>query len=215
MFAQLWHVGRISHTSMQPGGQAPVSSSSRRVEDPRFKVFTYLEDGSEGYLDPSVPRLLETDEVARVTSDFVRGARNAVAAGFDGVEIHAANNYLFEQFLNPSMNDRTDRYGGSVESRARFALETIDAVVGELGADRVGIRLSPHNQQVEVQNDDWVEETYNYLADELAKRKIAYIHLNDSVTSGKHALNDAFLKTFRTHFRGTMSGRPLMRKLRI
>jgi 2,4-dienoyl-CoA reductase-like NADH-dependent reductase (Old Yellow Enzyme family) len=203
MFAQLWHVGRISHTSLQPDGQAPVSSSSTQVCDPRFKVFSYREDGTQGYVDPSEPRALETDEVARVTSDFVRGARNAAAAGFDGVELHAANNYLFEQFLNPGMNDRTDRYGGSVENRARFALETIDAVAGEIGADRVGIRLSPHNQHPGVQ-DDWVEPTYNYLADELAKRKIAYIHLNDSWTSGEPALDDAFLKTFRTYFPGTI-----------
>ena len=204
MFAQLWHVGRISHTSLQPGGQAPVSSSSERVDDPRFKVFCYREDGSQGYVDPSMPRALETDEVARVTSDFATAARNAAAADFDGVELHAANNYLFEQFLNPSLSDRTDRYGGSAENRTRFALETVDAVIAELEADRVGIRLSPHNQDPDKQDDGWVDETYRYLGRELARRKIAYIHFNDSWIGGQPGLDDAFLKTFRTHFPGTI-----------
>lgn len=204
MFAQLWHVGRISHPSLQPGGQAPVSSSSKQVDDPRFKVFSYRADGSQGYVDPSMPRALETEEVARVTSDFATAARNAAAADFDGVELHAANNYLFEQFLNPSLNDRTDRYGGSVENRARFALETVDAVIAEIGADRVGVRLSPHNQDPDKQDDGWVDETYHYLGRELASRKIAYIHFNDSWIVGQPGLDDAFLKTFRTHFPGTI-----------
>lgn len=204
MFVQLWHVGRISHTSLQPDGQAPISSSSKEVDDPRFKVFSYREDGSQGYVDPSMPRALETDEVARVTSDFATAARNAVAADFDGVELHAANNYLFEQFLNPGLNDRTDRYGGSVENRARFILETVDDVIAELGADRVGIRLSPHNQHPGKQDDGWVDETYHYLGRELATRKIAYIHLNDSWIGDQPGLDDAFLKTFRTHFPGTI-----------
>lgn len=203
MFAQLWHVGRISHTSLQPNGQAPVSSSAQKIVNPKFQAFIYKEDGSEGRVDPSEPRALETDEVARVTSDFRHAARKAWAAGFDGVELHAANNYLFEQFLNPAMNDRIDRYGGSVENRARFALETIDAVIEELGATRVGIRLSPRNQDYTGQ-DGWIEETYNYLADELAERRIAYIHLNDSRIGGKPSLDDAFLKSFRAHFPGTL-----------
>lgn len=203
MFAQLWHVGRISHTSLQPDGQAPVSSSAKQIVNPKFQAFIYKEDGSEGRAEPSNPRALETDEVARVTSDFRHAARNASTAGFDGVELHAANNYLFEQFLNPAMNDRTDSYGGSVENRARFALETVDAVIGELGADKVGIRLSPHNQDDTAQNG-WVEETYNYLADELAKRRIAYIHLNDSRIGGNPSLDDAFLKSFGAHFPGTI-----------
>ena len=203
MFAQLWHVGRISHTSLQPNGQSPVSSSAKPIVDPRFQAFIYKEDGSEGRVDPSPPRVLETAEVARVTSDFKRAAQNAAEAGFDGVELHTANNYLFEQFLNPVMNDRTDRYGGSVENRVRFALETVDAVIEELGADRVGIRLSPYNQDGTAQ-DNWVEETYYCLADELAKRRVAYIHLNNSWIAGKPSLDDAFLKSFGAHFPGTI-----------
>ena len=204
MFAQLWHVGRISHASFQPDGQAPVSSSSQPADDPRFKVFAYKDDGSQGRIDLSPPRALETDEVARVAADFAAAAGNAVAAGFDGVELHAANNYLFEQFLNPAINDRCDRYGGSAENRARFVLETIDAVIAEIGADRLGTRFSPYNQDPDKQDTGWVEETYHYLADQLAARKIAYVHFNDSWTTGEPALDDAFLKTFRTHFPGTI-----------
>ncbi|MDR6126694.1 MULTISPECIES: hypothetical protein [unclassified Sphingomonas] len=132
MFAQLWHVGRISHTQLQPDGGGPISSSSKQIDDPRFMVFAYKEDGSQGRIDPSPPRALETDEMARVASDFAMAARHAAAAGFDGVELHGANNYLFEQFLNPSLNDRTDRYGGSAKNRARLVLETIDAVITQI-----------------------------------------------------------------------------------
>lgn len=204
MFAQLWHVGRMSHTSLQPCGGAPVSSTTVPVRNPRFQVFTTTEDGGEGFVAPSVPRALLTNEVARVTEDFAKAARNAAAAGFDGVELHAANGYLFEQFLNPILNDRTDRYGGSVENRARFTLETIDALIDMLGTDRVGIRLAPHNQQFDMQDYDGVEETYFYLADELAKRKIAYVHLNDNWAAGRSVIDDTFLTQFREHFPGTI-----------
>ena len=204
IFAQLWHVGRMSHTSLQPNGAAPVSSTTTPVRNPKFQVFTFKDDGSEGFVEPSVPRALETEEVARVTADFVQGARNADVAGFDGVELHAANGYLFEQFLNPILNDRTDRYGGSVENRTRFTLETIDALIDVLGAERVGIRLSPHNQQFDMQDYDGVEETYFYLADELAKRKVAYVHLNDNWAAGRSVIDNAFLAKFRERFPGTI-----------
>lgn len=204
IFAQLWHVGRMSHISLQPGGEAPVSSTTKPVRNPKFQIFTVKDDGSEGFVEPSVPRALTTAEVARVTADFVQGARNAEKAGFDGVELHAANGYLFEQFLNPILNDRTDRYGGSVENRARFTLETIDALIEVLGSDRVGIRLAPHNQQFDMEDYDGVEETYFYLADELAKRNVAYVHLNDNWAAGRSVIDDAFLTEFRSHFPGTI-----------
>lgn len=107
----------------------------------------FLEDGSAGFADPSVPRALETEEVGRVVQDFANAARNADLAGFDGVEIHAANGYLFEQFLNPVLNDRTDRYGGVLENRVRLILETVDALIEVLGPGQVGIRLAPFNRQ--------------------------------------------------------------------
>ncbi|ROR24738.1 2,4-dienoyl-CoA reductase-like NADH-dependent reductase (Old Yellow Enzyme family) [Comamonas sp. BIGb0124] len=204
IFAQLWHVGRMSHTSLQPDRGAPVSSTNKPVRNPKSMVFTYNEDGTTGFVEPSIPRALDTEEVARVTADFAHAARNAATAGFDGVELHAANGYLFEQFLNPILNDRTDHYGGSVENRARFTLETVDALIKVLGADRVGIRLAPHNQQFDMQDYDGVEETYFYLADQLAKRGVAYIHLNDNWAAGRSVVDDELLTKFRQRFSGTI-----------
>ena len=123
---QLWHVGRISHVSLQPNGQPPVSSTARRAD---AKTFT-----AKGFEDVSEPRALRADELPRVVADFAHAARNAIAAGFDGVEVHGANGYLLEQFLRDSINDRTDRYGGSMENRVRFPLEVMNAIVAEIGA---------------------------------------------------------------------------------
>lgn len=204
LFAQLWHVGRMSHTSLQPNSGAPVSSTNTPARNPKSMVFTYKEDGTVGFVEPSIPRALTTKEVARVTADFTQAARHADIAGFDGVELHAANGYLFEQFLNPILNDRTDGYGGSIENRARFTLETIDALIEVLGSNRVGIRLAPHNQQFDMQDYDGVEDTYFYLADQLESRGVAYIHLNDNWAAGQSVIDDEFLNKFRQHFSGTI-----------
>ncbi|WAJ31001.1 alkene reductase [Antarcticirhabdus aurantiaca] len=204
MFAQLWHVGRMSHTSLQPDGGAPVSSSERPARDAKSMVFTRDQDGQVGFVEATVPRALETGEIGRVVADFARGGRNAAAAGFDGVELHAANGYLFEQFLNPVLNDRTDRYGGSIENRARFMLETVDALIGELGAHRVGIRLAPYNQQFDMQDYPEAEETYLFLADEMARRGVAYVHLNDNWAAGRSVVDETFLVKFRARFAGTV-----------
>ncbi len=160
MFAQLWHVGRMSHVSLQPDGGSPVSSTNKPARGPKSLAYVYDENGSAGFAEPSVPRPLATDEMARVVEDFARGARNAVDAGFDGIELHSANGYLFEQFLNPLLNDRTDRYGGPLEDRARLVLETIDAMIAAIGAGRVGIRLAPFNQQFDMPVYDTNDETY-------------------------------------------------------
>ena len=204
IFAQLWHVGRMSHVSLQPDGRQPVSSTNKPAPDPKSMAFVFLEVGSTGFAEPSVPRPLETEEVARVVLDFVRGARNAVEAGFDGVELHSANGYLFEQFLNPILNDRTDRYGGSLENRARIVLETVDAMIAAIGADRVGIRLAPFNQQFDMPVYDDDGETYLYLGRELAKRGIAYVHLNDNWAAGRSVVGEDFLRRFREAFDGTI-----------
>jgi NADH:flavin oxidoreductases, Old Yellow Enzyme family len=141
IFAQLWHVGRASHVSLQAEGSAPVSSVAKASGD---MAFAYRPDGTPGRVPASVPRALRTDEIARVASDFAVAAANADRAGFHGVELHAATQYLFEQFLNSRLNDRTDWYGGrTVADRIRFTLEVTDAVVEQIGASRVGIRISP------------------------------------------------------------------------
>ena len=132
---QLWHVGRISHTSLLPDGASPVSSTSRRAEAKTFN--------RDGIIEVSLPRALRDDELPALVDDYRRAARNAIDAAFDGVEIHAANNYLLEQFLRDSVNDRQGPYGGIVANRARLLREVVQAVTREIGAGRTGIRLSP------------------------------------------------------------------------
>lgn len=188
MFAQLWHVGRVSHTSIQPDGQAPVSASSKRAEG--AVAFAYDEAGQPGFVPASTPRALNTDEVRRIVQDFATAAENAVRAGFDGVEIHAANGYLFEQFLNPLVNDRVDAYSNSPENRIRFAIEVVDAIVERIGAERVGIRISPYGQLFDMPSYPDTLETYRALSHEVGKRGIAYVHVMDQ-SNYKMASQDA------------------------
>nr|CAB3469991.1 unnamed protein product [Digitaria exilis] len=137
-FLQIWHVGRVSNNEMQPDGQAPISSTDKQISPDPESGMVY-----------SKPRRLRTEEIPGIVDDFRRAARNAVEAGFDGVEIHGAHGYLLEQFMKDGTNDRDDCYGGSLENRCRFAVEVIDAVVQEVGARRVGVRLSPFADFVE------------------------------------------------------------------
>lgn len=153
MYNQLWHVGRVSHEYFQ-NGDAPVSSSAKNANS---KAFT-----PNGFEPTTTPRALETDEVKNVIQDFRLGARNAINAGFDGVQIHGANGYLVEQFLHDSINDRTDKYGGSINNRARFLFEVLDAVIDEVGAERTSLRLSPSNL-MNTDNDSQSKELYEYI----------------------------------------------------
>ena len=178
MFAQLWHVGRVSHVSLQQDGRAPVSASGQPAAG--ALAFARDETGQPAFLATSEPRALSTDEVGRVVQDFAQAAQSAVDAGFDGVEIHGANGYLHEQFLNPHVNDRTDRYAGStVAGRIAFTLEVVDAIVARIGAARVGIRVSPHGRLFDMPAYQDTEATYLTLASELAGRGIAYMHVMD------------------------------------
>ncbi len=178
IFAQLWHVGRVSHPSIQDGRRAPISATSKVAVG--ATAFGYDESGKPGFLAAAPPRPLGTEEVDRVVADFAQAAANAVEAGFDGVEIHGANGYLVEQFLNPLVNDRTDRYGaGTMENRLRFALEVVDAVCARIGPDRVGIRLSPYGQLFDMPHYADMDETYAALVAELGQRGIAYVHVMD------------------------------------
>ncbi|XP_047094478.1 putative 12-oxophytodienoate reductase 11 [Lolium rigidum] len=145
-FCQIWHTGRVSPTEFQPNGQAPVSSTDRQVT-PHV--------GHDGtVLEFAAPRRLETEEIPHIVNDFRIAARNAIRAGFDGVEIHAANGYLIDQFMKDGVNDRTDAYGGSLENRCRFATEVIAAVTDEVGAGRLGVRLSPFADYVDCVDSD-------------------------------------------------------------
>lgn len=178
MFAQLWHVGRVSHTSIQPNGQSPISSTSRVAKGAR--AFGYTETGQPGFVHTSEPRPLATGEIAGLVADFVRGAVNAIDAGFDGVELHGASGYVFEQFLNPNVNDRTDRYSAdNMRNRLRFTLEVVDAVAAAIGVSRLGIRLTPFGQIFDMPGYADAGETYRQLGQELSDRRIGYIHLMD------------------------------------
>ncbi len=183
---QLWHVGRISHTSFLPGGVAPVSSTNRAAN---AKTFT-----TEGYSDVSTPRALRDDELPALVEDYRKAARNAIDAGFDGVEVHAANTYLLEQFLRDSVNDRTGPYGGSIENRARLLLEVVQAVTKEVGAGRTGIRLSPMTTFNDTAIDSDPQALYNYVVEQIAPLGLAYLHVIEGETGGVRVPEGAAVK---------------------
>lgn len=202
IFSQLWHVGRVSHTSNQPNGIAPVGPSDIQAQN--TSAWGFNENGVEGFVPASRPKALSFNEVKDVVNDFVNAAKNAIEAGFDGVEVHGANGYLVEQFLNPFVNNRTDEYGGSIENRSRFLLEIIDSTVKAIGNEKTGIRLTPYGGLGDLPHYDEIEATYQYLAQELKKRNIAYIHLMDQQSKGSHALPDGFLERFRSWYDGVI-----------
>jgi N-ethylmaleimide reductase len=175
IFIQLWHVGRISHVSLQPNGGAPVAPSAIRAKGKTFVGGTFA--------DVSEPRALELDEIPGVIDSFKRAAANAREAGFDGVEIHGANGYLLDQFARDSSNKRTDRYGGSIENRARLMLEVANAVAGEIGADRTGIRISPVTPANDV-SDNNPQPLFDHIVDGLNAEKLVYIHVIEGATGG-------------------------------
>jgi N-ethylmaleimide reductase len=176
IFQQLWHVGRMAHSSILPNGQAPVGVTAERAEG--STVFAHGPDGRLGYMPAETPRPLSTDEVSAMVGTFAKAAANARKVGFDGVELHAANGYLIDQFMNSMLNTRTDRYGGrSMEDRTRFLMEVVDAVVAEFGPGRVGVRLSPFGKYNSMPPEPLTEETLLYLAEQLGRRGVAYIHL--------------------------------------
>lgn len=202
IFAQLWHVGRVSHRSLQPDGGAPEGPTDEQPDG--AACFAYDEEGNPANVPTSQPRALDPGGIARVTAAFVQGARSAYEAGMDGVEIHGANGYLFDQFLNSVVNRRSDAYGGSVENRCRFLLETVDAVAGAIGAGRTGVRISPNGRFNAMPEDPQMEETFRYLATELDRRGIAYLHINDQATFGMPAIPEGMIPMIRAAFRGPL-----------
>lgn len=175
-FCQLWHVGRISHASHQPGGQLPVAPSAIAADGMAMTAAFQREAFP-------IPRALTRDELPMLVRSYEQAGRNALAAGFDGVEIHGANGYLLEQFLQSRSNQRTDEYGGSIENRCRLVIEVVRAVAGACGANRVGIRLSPFG----IANDSGEADPlplYSYLVKELDKIGLAYLHVIEPRASG-------------------------------
>ena len=204
IFLQLWHVGRVSHSSFQPGGVLPVAPSAVPIS---ADLKTMTADGK--VVSYETPRALETSEIPGVIDAYRQAARNALKAGFDGVEIHGANGYLIEQFLQSHTNLRTDQYGGSIENRARFLMEVTQAVVEVWGADRVGVRLSPYG----VANDSGEADPmplYTHVIKALDPLGLAYLHFVEPRSSGagraevNHQNVPAAMVLFRPIWRGTL-----------
>ena len=189
---QLWHVGRISHPSLLPHGALPVAPSAIK---PAGKAFTY-----QGLVDFVEPRALELNEIPGVIADYAHATKCALAAGFDGVEIHAANGYLLDQFLRDGSNKRTDQYGGSFENRARLLMEVTQAVIDIAGADKTGLRLSPTNPFNDMQDSN-PQALFNYVTEQLNQFKLAYLH----VVEGGMATDvpDFDFAEMRKHFKGS------------
>ncbi|GLT63298.1 hypothetical protein SLA2020_358720 [Shorea laevis] len=197
-FCQIWHVGRVSNTSFQPHGQAPISCSDKPLKP-------IVGANGEVVQEFSPPRRLSTDEIPNIINDFRLAARKAMEAGFDGVEIHGANGYLIEQFLKDRVNDRTDQYGGSVENRCRFALEIVEAVANEIGADKVGIRLSPFINFLEA-GDSNPNALATYMVEALNKYQILYCHMvvpRMKTATGERVESLDILLPLRKAFKGT------------
>ncbi len=183
IFLQMWHVGRVSHSSLLPGGMAPVAPSALRAN-----TKTYIQGG---FADVSQPRALEAAEIPAIVQAFADGARNAIAAGFDGVEVHGANGYLVEQFLKDGANQRTDAYGGSIANRVRFLVEVMEAVIGAIGADRTGVRLSPVTPANDI-SDSNPTALYAQVMAELERLQPVYVHVVEGATGGPRDIDPNF-----------------------
>lgn len=193
IFLQLMHTGRIAHVANLPEGYRAVGMSDIPAAG---QIFT----DSLGMQDHSVPEALDDQGIAQVIGGFVKAAENAIKAGFDGVELHGANGYLLEQSLNPNVNNRTDNYGGSIENRSRLTLEVAERIAAAIGAEKVGLRISPFStlSDMPAYDETEVQQTYAYLASELNRLGIAYLHISDNPTiPGKthQAIRNAFAGT--------------------
>lgn len=200
---QLWHTGRISHTSIQPGQQAPVAPSAISAGT---RTSLRDENGHAIRVDTSMPRALELNEIPGIVNDFRQAVGNARDAGFDMVELHSAHGYLLHQFLSPTSNHRTDEYGGSRENRARLVLEVVDAASKEWSADRIGIRVSPIGSFQNVDNGPNEEADALYLIEELNKRGIAYLHMSEPDWAGGQPYTEEFRQKVRDRFNGVIIG---------
>lgn len=200
LFLQLWHMGRASHSSFQAGGALPVSASATAIEG----THNFPAHGQPAPYE--VARPLETSEIPGVVQSYADAAARALAAGFDGVEIHSANGYVLEQFLQAATNKRTDQYGGSIENQARLLFEVVEAVTKVVPANRVGVRLSP-NGEFNSQGTPEFRELYTHVLQGLDKHHLAYVHLMDGLAFGFHKLGAPFtLADARQHYHGALIG---------
>jgi N-ethylmaleimide reductase len=194
IFIQLWHVGRVSHISLQPGNGAPVAPSAIRANGKTYVGGTFA--------DVSEPRALALEEIPGIVEDFQRGTANALAAGFDGVEIHGANGYLLDQFAKDGTNKRTDAYGGSIENRAKLMLEIAKSVSTEAGPERTGIRISPVTPSNDI-SDSNPQPLFDHIVDRLNALKLIYIHVVEGATGGPRDIAPFDYASLRKRFKGT------------
>jgi N-ethylmaleimide reductase len=197
IFVQLMHTGRIGHILNLPEGAKVLAPSAVK---PAGQMWT----DSKQMQDFPVPEAMTTKDLENARKEFVDAARNSIEAGFDGVELHAANGYLLEQFLSPISNIRTDNYGGSIENRSRFVLEVVESVAGAIGKEKTGIRLSPYGVASDMPHYPEINATYKYLAENLNKLGIAYIHLVDHSSMGAPSVPVELKKLIRSIFRNTI-----------
>jgi len=198
---QLWHVGRISHNLLQENGAAPVSASA--IQAANSQCFVIQPDGTPANVQTAVPRALDIDEIPGIVEQYRQATLRAQRAGFDLVEVHAANGYLLQQFMSTNSNLRDDAYGGSLEKRARLTLEAVDAAIAVIGAERVGVRISP-NFVAHGIADSEAEAIALYLAREFSQRQIAYLHIAEPDWAGGAELSQAFREQLRAAFSGTL-----------
>lgn len=206
IYAQLWHVGRVSHVALQPDGAAPVSSSALLAEG--VKVFVDPtgagpESGVGEMIQHSMPRALAEGEIPGIVADYAQATRNALAAGFDGVELHGANGYLINQFIDSQANQRTDAYGGALQNRLRFLREVVQAVVDVAGGDRVGVRLAPLTT-LQGAVDDTPQATYLAAAHLLGELGVGYLHIAEADWEDAPVMPVAFKQALRLIYPGTL-----------
>jgi N-ethylmaleimide reductase len=194
IFMQLMHTGRVTHPDNLPEGAKMIAPSAIAAKGQMYV------DGA-GMLDQPVPQALTTEEVKATIAEYVTAAKNAIAAGIDGIELHGANGYLIEQFINPGTNQRTDEYGGSIEGRARFLLEIAEKTAEAIGKDKVGVRFSPYGAFNDMPVYDAVDETYTYLADKLSELDILYVHVLDHSNDGAPAVPQKVKDLIKQNFK--------------
>ena len=199
IFLQLWHTGRASHSSFQVDNQLPVAPSAIKIEG----MEAHTAQGKQPY---ETPRALETEEIAQIVEDYRQAAANAKEAGFDGVEIHSANGYLLDQFLQSKTNHRTDKYGGSIDNRYRFLKEVVEAVLTVWNAGQVGVRLSPNGNFNDMGSSDY-RETFTYVLEQLNSYKLGYLHAIDGLAFGFHELGEPMtIAELRKVYDGVLMG---------
>ncbi len=197
IFLQLMHTGRIGHPLNLPAGATVLAPSAVAAAG---EIYT----DAGGMKPHATPKAMTEADLKTALGEYVQAAKNAVAAGFDGVELHGANGYLLEQFIRPNSNQRTDAYGGSIENRARFVLEVAKAVIAAIGKDKVGIRLSPYGAFNDMPPYPEMEADYAYLARQLNALGLAYVHLVDHSSMGAPAVPQSIKDTFRKEFKGAL-----------